>query len=355
MKKLLAVSMTVLMILLSFFSVTAFAVGEEYMVFTLNSDETGYTIESCDSSIAGDVIVPAEYDGLPVTEIGDFAFQNCTGILSVELPDSVTVVGNYAFYECSGLTRITLGKDTSIVGEEAFYNCSALESINLPDSIANIGDNAFYNCDGLTAVKLPDSLTVIREALFMNCDNLRVVNIPDGVTEIKHSAFYRCKALEEIIIPASVTKLGDGLFYECVSLSKVEFGEVLEQTGTNAFGRCSGLQTVVFGFLCVADITDYLGFGSSSSVLVPTKPFIGTGDAITVSPLYSESFTFTCIVKNDVNGDGVCDVLDCAQTALVTNGLREFDDVALSAADSNEDGIIDVTDYQAIINRALQQ
>jgi len=355
MKKFLAVSMTVLMILLSFFSVTAFAVGDEYMVFTLNGDGTGYIIESCDSSMAGDVAVPAEYDGLPVTAIGDSAFRDCVGITSVELPDSVTVIGNYSFYECSGLQKVVLGKNTIFVGEEAFYNCSSLESINLPDTITDIGDNAFYNCDGLVNVKLPENLTVIRESLFMNCDGLRFVSIPDAVTEIKHTAFYRCKALEEITIPHSVVKLGNGVFYECLSLKRVEFGGSFEEIGTSCFGRCSGLQTVFFNTFCIENLSDYLDFGLSVSVTPHSAMFLGTGDAITVSPQYFESFTFTCIVKNDANGDGVCDVLDCAWMALVINGHRSPSDIELLAADCNGDEVLTVDDYQNIINTALQQ
>ena len=79
---------------------------------------------------------------------------------------------------------------------------------------------------------------------------------------------------------------------------------------------------------------------------------VGTGDIITVD---DEDFAmkFVCIIKNDVNGDGVCDVLDCAQVARATNGIEAFDGAYAMAADSNADDVVDINDYQSILNNAL--
>jgi hypothetical protein len=68
-----------------------------------------------------------------------------------------------------------------------------------------------------------------------------------------------------------------------------------------------------------------------------------------------EDFTmkFVCVIKNDVNGDGVCDVLDCAQVARASNGFEVFNGAYAVAADTNSDDEVDINDYQSVINKAL--
>ncbi|MGN1315872.1 MAG: dockerin type I domain-containing protein [Acutalibacteraceae bacterium] len=62
---------------------------------------------------------------------------------------------------------------------------------------------------------------------------------------------------------------------------------------------------------------------------------------------------FTLVVSGDINGDSVCDVLDCAAVQVVSSGHGTFVGAYSIAADSNSDGMVDVIDYQAIVNKAL--
>ena len=110
-----------------------------------------------------------------VEEIGDSAFEQCTGITSVTLPDSLTSIGYYAFAECRNLTSVTL-----------------------PDSLTSIGDCAFFECSELTGVTLPHSLTSIDQAVFSYCDNLTSVTIPASVTTIGSGAFLGCDSLKDV-------------------------------------------------------------------------------------------------------------------------------------------------------------
>ena len=41
-----------------------------------------------------------------VTEIGRYAFDGCSGLMSIEIPSSVTSIGNYAFRDCIGLKDV---------------------------------------------------------------------------------------------------------------------------------------------------------------------------------------------------------------------------------------------------------
>ena len=78
----------------------------DVLSFTWNETGEGYIVSNCDESATGEVIIPATYKGLPVTGIGDSAFQNCFGISSIAIPESVTSIGYSAFYGCIDLNKV---------------------------------------------------------------------------------------------------------------------------------------------------------------------------------------------------------------------------------------------------------
>ena len=58
-----------------------------------------------------------------VTRIGNRAFQYCTGLTSVTIPNSVTIIGDAAFTGCVGLTSITIPNSVTSIGMGAFQYC----------------------------------------------------------------------------------------------------------------------------------------------------------------------------------------------------------------------------------------
>ena len=87
-----------------------------------------------------------------VTSIGDAAFESCTGLTSVTIPDSVTSIGWSAFIGCTRLTSITIPDSVTSIGSSAFSGCSSLTSITIPDSVTSIGGYAFQGCRRLTSI-----------------------------------------------------------------------------------------------------------------------------------------------------------------------------------------------------------
>lgn len=69
----------------------------EGLSFRLNSDEASYSVSGIGSATSQDIVIPAMYNGLPVTSINSYAFEDCSDLTSVTIPDSVTSIDNYAF------------------------------------------------------------------------------------------------------------------------------------------------------------------------------------------------------------------------------------------------------------------
>lgn len=156
-----------------------------------------------------------------VTSIGEYAFNSCSGLTSIIIPESVTSIGFRAFLYCRGLTSITIPNSVTSIGSEAFKNCSSLTSITIPNSVTSIGGGAFYDCDQLTSITISNSVTSIGASAFFDCDKLTSITIPNSVTNIGDWAFYECDKLTSITIPNSVTNIGWYAFCYCQNLSDI--------------------------------------------------------------------------------------------------------------------------------------
>ena len=216
---------------------------------------------------SGEVVIPKTIGGYEVKKISDGAFQNCTGITSVVIPDgvmiigefvfsgctslaeivipdSVTSIGGYAFSYCTSLAEITIPDSVTSIGVFAFSGCTSLAEIVIPDSVTSIGVCAFSGCTSLSKVDLPKNLTGIYSGVFSGCTSLTEITIPDSVTSIGGSAFSGCTSLAEIVIPDSVTSIGDSAFSGCTSLAEIVIPDSVTSIGVFAFSGCTSLSKV---------------------------------------------------------------------------------------------------------------
>ena len=109
-----------------------------------------------------------------VTGIYDLAFLECRKLTSVRIPDSVNTISARAFLRCSGLEEVQFGKGVEYVGEEAFMNCALLSSVKIGESVRGIGKYAFRYCYGLERIEIPVSVTTINSNAFEACNNLTI-------------------------------------------------------------------------------------------------------------------------------------------------------------------------------------
>ena len=179
-----------------------------------------------------------------VTSIGDWAFEYCISLTSIEIPNSVASIGNYAFSECSSLTSIQIPNSVTSIGNYAFSECSSLTSIQIPNSVTSIGGKAFYGCYSLTSIQIPNSVTSIEDSTFKYCSSLTSIEIPNSVTSIGDQAFYHCTSLTGIEIPNSVTSIGVCAFSGCSSLTGIQIPNSVTSIGNWAFEGCESLTKI---------------------------------------------------------------------------------------------------------------
>jgi uncharacterized protein YjdB len=256
------------------------------------------------------VVIPAKvYVGsteLTVTSIAEGAFDGCSDMTSITIPNSVTSIGSGAFSSCRGLTSISIPNSVTSIGEYAFKNCINLTSVSIrKETPLPINENTFTNRTNATlyvlqgckaAYEAADYWKEFKEIAEINTTPSDIINFADanvkaicianwdfdgdgelseseaasitdsclgyvfknkanitsfdelkfftGLTSIGDLAFYSCWNLTSVTIPSNVTSIGNSAFYACSSLASVTIPNSVTSIGDYAFYGCSGLTSV---------------------------------------------------------------------------------------------------------------
>ena len=225
--------------LLSGPQITASAVS--YGDFEYTVSESGAEITAYNGTDAK-VQIPETVDGAKVVSIGNYAFNNCTSLESITIPEGVTKIGYGAFNGCKNLSEVVLPDSLITLDNYAFEYCTALTDITLPAGLTTAND-AFCN-SGLTSATFKDGMTKIPNSIFSDCSEFKSITFPTTVTEIDKYAFNNCTSLESITIPEGVTKIGYGAFNGCKNLSEVVLPDSLTTLDNYAFEYCTALTDI---------------------------------------------------------------------------------------------------------------
>ena len=160
-------------------------------IFKLNYEETGYELDSVGASYqGGDVVIPSEYRGLPVTQIGYGAFKSDKKLTSVVIPDTVILIDDDAFENQISLTSVNVGNGVVTIGVSAFEGCTNLKTVVISDATENIYAHAFDRCTSLESITLGKKVKKIGGSAFEECTSLKVITIPASIEELGAWVFY---------------------------------------------------------------------------------------------------------------------------------------------------------------------
>ena len=198
----------------------------EKSVLTFNKlNTTEVEVIAGTEKYTGDIVIPSKVlidDNIySVVSVANNAFQNCTGLTSIEISNNVKSIGNRAFSGCSSLVQAKIGDGVTSIGQHAFYDCKKMTDLTIGESVTSLESDAFNGCTNLSQITLPNSLECIKSYAFQNCYGLKDITIPDNVKTIEHYAFTSCSSLGCITLGKSVNSVGNLAFSNCKSLNNV--------------------------------------------------------------------------------------------------------------------------------------
>lgn len=142
--------------------------------------------------------------------ISNEMYMNCENINNVFLGD-VGMVGRSAFLGCTGLTELFISDSVGSIMDTAFQSCTSLSSVRIPNAV--MGAAVFQSCTSLTDIEFANDVTAIGERQFLMCTGITTITFPDTLENIYGYAFAGCESLSgEIEIPSSVSNIETGAF-----------------------------------------------------------------------------------------------------------------------------------------------
>jgi len=271
-------------------------------VFTYDDYGDYYVITGYNGELSGEIVIPSTHNGLPVYEIGEYAFDGCTGITGITVEDGIEVIWNGAFANCGVLDFVTIPDSVIYMEEGIFYNCS-IDKLTIPFTGIDNSMTGKQGCisymfddpDYRYEVENPDILvrelvltneTFINRSEFFECKSLESITLNEGISYIGAGAFESCTSLKSVSFPDSVTTIDSGVLDESLYYndksnwkdgilycgkhiicadSDIEKADILDDTitiGAKAFYCCENITDVV-----IPDSVKYINLGAFSGCI----------------------------------------------------------------------------------------
>lgn len=176
-----------------------------------------------------------------------FSLNTDTETLTIEGTGAMT---NYSegkapwYSHRSSVRKVVLPEGLTQVGSYAFANCTQLDDIMLPNTVERMGDHAFAHCTSLTDIEVPAGVTSLSGWSFFECTGLQNVTMHEGLTTIGSNAFYGCTAMADLELPATLTTISNGAFEYCTSLTEITLPKSVTAIGDWAFAHSTNLTDV---------------------------------------------------------------------------------------------------------------
>ena len=256
-------------------------------IFEFTKIVDGYSVQIAPDYEVGVIIIPSQYNGLPVIEITRTAEKHHKLFKTVIISDTVTSINLQAFsngmckdmemcleyigvdennpnyksadgilYSKDGKTLMRypaskngdafkIPEGVTTIDRFAFSRNENLKSITIPNSVISIGECVFNRAVSLESIVIPDSVEKIGGYAFEKCISLKNITLSNNIESIEYYTFYGCTALESIIIPNSVKSIGAWAFSSCSALKSIVISDSVSAIHVGAFNKCTSVEKII--------------------------------------------------------------------------------------------------------------
>jgi hypothetical protein len=229
------------------------------MEFSLNAEHNAYTlVYYTDTATQNELIIPDEFNGKPITAIGELAIQVCDNIETIGIGKNIATIDKWGIVGNRHLKRI------NVTPENPYF--------------ASV-DGILYSKDLKTLLTYPNANTAVY-SVGGKLEKPSVFAVPAGVTTIAHAAFYECYAVQEIMLPSTITTIGVRAFHACTLLEKINLPEGLLTIGNDAFLQCEELTTITLPstLQSIGDFALYRCSADLKVIILPSQAQLTQGN-----------------------------------------------------------------------------
>ncbi len=259
--------------------------------------------------------------------IGDYAFSDCVSLLDFVMPDSVKSVGVGAFDGCAQMSYVYLSQSLEKIGEKAFNSCVALSSIDIPSSVKNIGKEAFLACNSLTKIKVSSSNNnyLVENGILYTKDKSELIIVFDEASAVSEKTIQNDKGeLVKVVtctIDSAVKKICSNAFYKVSDITELVVSNNVTEIENNAFIGCTKLTKVTVPF--IGNYIDSLSsfdsiFGTNDTSLL-TEVVISQGTVINDKAFSGMQSIKSIELPNTITMVGEHAFSGCAKLSSITN------------------------------------
>ncbi len=381
MKKLISIMLCIAILFCAFSSVIpSFALSYNNFTYEIIDDSviiTGYTGSETE------VTVPSQIEGLNVEKISDNAFKDNKTITSVTVSSGVQDIGASAFENCTSLATISLPDTIIRIGEKAIFNTAYYnnESNWKPKSTqSGSSSDGIQIGNGMAQIPWEDIAAQNLDYLYLGTNLIEATYsgsyaIKTGTRVIADGAFSGCAATS-VTLSSQLVAIGGNAFKDCENLKTIKFFDSLEYIGDSAFENCVSLETIE---LPQKDIrfnasafynTGYYNNPDNwrGNVLYYKDKVIGTNensDMVEINNGATEIISGALLNKTVVIPESIIKISDTAftdksnatimgysksyaQEYAISNDIKFIAIDTFEKGDLNFDGVIDQNDYEII-------
>ena len=224
------------------------------------------TSNSISSLTTGTVTLPSQVRKCNIVEIAPKAFQFCSKITTVTLPESIVKIGN-----------------------NAFSGCRQLASVNIPDHVTTIEESAFYN-NSLTTIRIPRSVTTLGEWNFQECNQLTYVDVEVEQPLPLTYSFFSNRANATLHVPVGCKDAYQRADY-WKEFKRIVEGKVYPETTETFVCQTAEGKELTFRITSHEDFTAVVGDGTHAALS-------STAEGKVTIPTFAEAYTVTGIATN---------------------------------------------------------